>query len=173
MKTLVAVILALGVGFATAYVVVTKQKNAQLEKLKAQPAVVAEAAPAPEPVEKVVMVAAPAAPAEESAEDILNDLLNVKLGVGGTRNTGLRIVIYKLESLSQRGKTGGASHPRIHRAQCGFGLQPAGYFQYFQQQHQPGRCEWRQQPGQQPGRIRGRRRIRRRIWRTGRGPSGS
>src|SRR6267142_1720670 len=104
MKTLVAIILALGVGFATAYVVVSKQKNAQLEKLKAQPAVVAEAAPAPEPVEKVVMMSAPAAPAEESPQAILNDLLNIKLGAAGTRNTGLRIVIYKLESLSQRGK---------------------------------------------------------------------
>src|SRR5258706_7586681 len=104
MKTLVAIILALGVGFATAYVIVSKQKDAQLEKLRAQPKVVAEAAPAPEPVEKVVMVSAPAAPAEESPQDILNDLLNIKLGAGGTRNTGLRIVIYKLESLSQRGK---------------------------------------------------------------------
>jgi hypothetical protein len=104
MKTLVAIILALGVGFATAYVIVAKQKNAQLEQLKAQAKVVAEPAPAPAPVEKVVVVTTPAAPAEESAQDILNDLLNVKLGEGSSRNAGLRIVICKMELLAQRGK---------------------------------------------------------------------
>ncbi|MDD5141617.1 MAG: hypothetical protein PHY43_15315 [Verrucomicrobiales bacterium] len=104
MKTLAAIILALGVGFAAAYVVVSKQKDAQLEKLKAQPQVADVAAPAPAPVEKVVMISAPAAPAEESAQDILNDLLNVKLGSGSERNTGLRMVVFKLEMLAQRGK---------------------------------------------------------------------
>jgi hypothetical protein len=104
MKTLVAIILALGLGFAAAYVVVSKQKDAQLAKLKAQPQAVAEPAPAPAPVEKVVMVSAPAAPAEESPQDVLNDLLNVKLGAGSVRNTGLRIVVFKLETLTLRGK---------------------------------------------------------------------
>jgi hypothetical protein len=104
MKTLVAIILALGLGFAGAYVVVTKQKNAELEKLKSQPQQVVEAAPAPAPVEKVVMMSAPAAPAEESAQDVLNDLLNLKLGSGNERNTGLRMVVFKLETLVVRGK---------------------------------------------------------------------
>jgi hypothetical protein len=104
MKTLVAIVLALGVGFAAAYVIVSQQKDAQLEKLKAQPQV-AVAAPAPAPAEKVVMVAAPAAPAEESPQDILDDLLNVKLGTGSARNTGLRLVVFKLETLSLRGKS--------------------------------------------------------------------
>jgi hypothetical protein len=101
MKTLVAIILALGVGFAAAYIIVSQQKDAQLEKLKAQPQVAA--APAPAPVEKVIMAAAPSAPAEESPQDILDDLLNVKLGTGSARNTALRMVIFKLETLTQRG----------------------------------------------------------------------
>jgi uncharacterized membrane protein YgcG len=101
MKTLVAVILALGVGFAAAYVVVSKQKTAQAAQLPVPPA--AAPAPAPAPEEKVVMVAAPAAPAEESPQDILNDLVNVKLGSGSMRNAGLRLVVFKLEMLAQRG----------------------------------------------------------------------
>ncbi|HEX3857500.1 MAG TPA: hypothetical protein VHY30_09420 [Verrucomicrobiae bacterium] len=103
MKTLVAIILALGVGFAAAYVIVSKQKDAQLEKLRAQPPPVVTAAPTAAPVEKVIMAAAPAAPAEESAQDILDDLLNIKLGTGSARNTGLRMVVFKLETLTQRG----------------------------------------------------------------------
>jgi hypothetical protein len=106
MKTLVSIILALGIGFAAAYVVVTQQKNAELKKLQSvQPQVVAEAAPAP--VEKVVTMAAPFAPAEESPSDILNDLLDVKLATGAERNSGLRLIVYKLETLAQR------SHPAV------------------------------------------------------------
>jgi hypothetical protein len=104
MKTLVAIILALAIGFAAAYVIVSKQKDAQLEKLKAQPQIAAVPAPAPAPVEKVIMAAGPSAPAEESPQDILDDLLNVKLGTGSARNTGLRMVVFKLETLSLRGK---------------------------------------------------------------------
>jgi hypothetical protein len=102
MKTLVTIILALGIGFAAAYVIVSKQKDAQLEKLKAQPQIAA--APAPPPVEKVIMAAAPSAPPEESPQDILDDLLNVKVSTGSARNTGLRLVVFKLETLAQRGK---------------------------------------------------------------------
>ena len=101
MKILVTIILALGVGFAAAYVVVSRH---DAQQLKAQPPVVTVTAPAPAPVEKVIMAAAPAAPAEESAQDILDDLLNTKLGTGSSRNTGLRIVVFKLETLTQRGK---------------------------------------------------------------------
>ena len=106
MKTLLTVILALGVGFAAAYVVVSKKHAAELEKLKAQTPAAAEAAPvpAPAPAEKVVVVSTPAAPVEESAQDILNDLLNVNLGSGTSRNAGLRMVVFKLETLAQRGK---------------------------------------------------------------------
>ena len=104
MKILVAIILALGLGFAASYVVISKQKNAQLEALKARPPVAAVDATAAAPVEKIVMVATPAAPAEESAQDILNDLLNVNLGSGSSRNIGLRLVVYKLETLALRGK---------------------------------------------------------------------
>src|SRR5471032_197228 len=104
MKTLVAIILALGIGFAAAYFVVTNQKDAELQKLKQVPPQVA-AAPAPAPVEKVITMAAPSAPAEESSSDILNDLLNVKLGTGSERSTALRVVVYKLETLTIRGTT--------------------------------------------------------------------
>jgi hypothetical protein len=102
MKTLTAIILALGVGFAAAYVVVSKQKDALLEQLKAQQTQ-PQTNPAPAPVEKVIVAAAPAS-TEESPQDILNDLLNVKPGVGGERNAGSRMIVFKLESLAQRGK---------------------------------------------------------------------
>jgi len=41
MKTLVAIVLALGVGFAAAYVIVSRQKDAPREQLRAQPPVAA------------------------------------------------------------------------------------------------------------------------------------
>jgi hypothetical protein len=99
MKILVAVILALGVGFAAAYVVVKSQFKNEAMPVQVQP--IAQSAPAP--ATKVIMTAAPSAPAEESPQDILNDLLNVKLGTGGERNTALRLVVFKLETLTQRG----------------------------------------------------------------------
>ncbi|MEI9865638.1 MAG: hypothetical protein WDN00_14030 [Limisphaerales bacterium] len=99
MKTLVAIILALGVGFAAAYVMVSKPKEAPAP-VKVEPKVVAAA---PEPVEKIVTIAAPAGPVEASPAEILEDLVNIKLGSGNARNAGLRMVIYKLETLSQRG----------------------------------------------------------------------
>jgi hypothetical protein len=102
MKTLIAIILALGVGFAAAYVVVSKQKDALREQLKAQQTQ-PQTNPTPAPVEKVIMTAV-SAPAEESPQDILNDLLNAKLGTEGGRNAGLRMIVFKLESLAQRGK---------------------------------------------------------------------
>ncbi|HEY5296405.1 MAG TPA: hypothetical protein VIK59_00615 [Verrucomicrobiae bacterium] len=100
MKTLVAVILALGVGFAAAYVVAKAQFKKEPPPPQLQP-IVQSAAPAP--ATKIIMASAPSAPAEESPEDILNDLLNVKLGTGGDRNTALRLVVFKLETLAQRG----------------------------------------------------------------------
>jgi hypothetical protein len=102
MKTLIVIILALGIGFAAAYVVVSKQKDALLEQFKAQQTQL-QANPVPAPVEKVI-VAAASAPAEESPQDILNDLLNMKLGAGSERNVGSRMIVFKLESLAQRGK---------------------------------------------------------------------
>jgi hypothetical protein len=102
MKTLVAIILALGVGFAAAYVVVSAQKDALIEQLRAQK--VQPLAPAPAPVEKVVVAAAaPSAPVQESPEDILNDLLGIKIGSGDARNNALRLVVFKLEELARRG----------------------------------------------------------------------
>ncbi len=102
MKTLVAIILALGVGFAAAYVMVSKSKETAPMQAKVEPKVVAAA---PEPVEKIVTIAAPAAPPEESPAEILEDLVNIKLGGGSARNAGLRMVVFKLETLSQRGRT--------------------------------------------------------------------
>ncbi len=105
MKTLLAIVLALGVGFAAAYVIVSRQKDAQLEQLKAQSQIAA--APAPTPVEKVVIVPAPAAlpSSVESPQEILDELLNVKPGTGGSRNAALRLVVFKLATLTQRGAT--------------------------------------------------------------------
>jgi hypothetical protein len=102
MKTFVAIVLALGIGFAAAYFIVSKQKDAQLEQLKAQSPVAVAPAPAPAPVEKIVTVAAPA-PAGESPQDLLDDLLNVKLDAAGSHNSALRLVVFKLEMLKQRG----------------------------------------------------------------------
>jgi len=99
MKTAVAIILALGVGFASAYFVVQAQFKKQPPP-QVQQAVVQ---PAPAPEEKVIVAAAPSAPAGESSQDILDDLLNVKLGTGSERSTALRMVVYKLETLTLRG----------------------------------------------------------------------
>lgn len=101
MKTVVAVILALGLGFATAYLVISNQKPVALPHL--EPASVfasATIAPAIEPDNKAV----PAAATVESPQDMLNDLLNMRMGTtGGERNTALREVVFKLECLAHSG----------------------------------------------------------------------
>lgn len=102
MKTLVAIILALGLGFAAAYFVVSK-KDVQAEAVNIPTAVIP--VPTSAPVEKIVTVTVPSAPVEEAPQAILDDLLNVKLGEGSARNTALRMVVFKLETLSQRGKS--------------------------------------------------------------------
>jgi len=118
MKTLIVILLAAGVSFASAYFVVSNQKAAQLkaaqaqwdvEKAQLQAAAAATGSPAA-PAPTIVMTTPQSAPAEESPQDILNDLLNIKLGSGSGRNTALRMVVFKLESLAQRGK---ASVPAI------------------------------------------------------------
>ena len=117
MKKLIVILLAAGVSFASTYFVVSNQKAAQLkaaqarwdaEKAQLQAAAAVKGSPAPAPT--VIVSAAPSAPAEESPQDILNDLLSIKLGSGSGRNTALRVIVYKLETLAQRGK---ASVPAI------------------------------------------------------------
>jgi len=112
MKKLIVILLAAGVSFASTYLVVSNQKAAQLkaaqarwdaEKAQLQDVAVAKGNPAAR-VPTVIASAAPSAPAEESPQDILNDLLNIKLGSGSGRNTALRVIVYKLETLAQRGK---------------------------------------------------------------------
>ena len=111
MKKLIVILLAAGVSFASTYFVVSNQKTAQLkaaqarwdaEKAQLQAAAAVKDSPAPAPT--VIASAALSAPAEESPQDILNDLLNIKLGSGSGRNTALRVIVYKLETLAQRGK---------------------------------------------------------------------
>ena len=117
MKKLIVILLAAGVSFASTYFVVSNQKAAQLkaaqaqwdaEKAQLQASAAVKDSPAPAPT--VIASAAPVAPAEESPQDILNDLLSIKLGSGSGRNTALRVIVYKLETLAQRGK---ASVPAI------------------------------------------------------------
>jgi hypothetical protein len=117
MKKLIVILLAAGVSFASTYLVVSNQKAAQLkaaqarwdaEKAQLQAAAAVKDRPAPAPT--VIVSAAPSTPAEESPQDILNDLLSIKLGSGSGRNTALRVIVYKLEMLAQRGK---ASVPAI------------------------------------------------------------
>src|SRR5581483_6756897 len=90
MKTFVAIILALGTGFAVAYVVVSKQVKHEAELPKLQPVAATSGAPS----EKVIIKTVTAAAAGESPQDILNALLSVRLGAtGGDRNTALRTVV--------------------------------------------------------------------------------
>jgi hypothetical protein len=110
MKILIVILLAAGVACASTFLVVSSQKNAQLKaaqenwaKEKAQLEAAATNNTASPATKTAVMSAPSSAPAEESPEDILNDLLAVKLGSGDERNTGLRYVVFKLESLAQRG----------------------------------------------------------------------
>lgn len=98
MKTLVAIILALGIGFAAAYFVIPRPAPVSVEAQAPAPS-----APAPAQT-RIVAAAAPAQPAEESPQEILNDLLNVKLGSASERNTALRMVVFKLETLTLRGQ---------------------------------------------------------------------
>ena len=118
MKTLIIILLVAGVSFASAYFVVSNQKAAQLkaaqaqwdvEKAQLEAAAAATGSPAAR-APTIVMSTPQFVPAEESPQDILNDLLNIKLGSGSERNTALRMVVFKLESLAQRGK---ASVPAI------------------------------------------------------------
>jgi uncharacterized membrane protein YgcG len=110
MKTLIVILLAASVACASTYFVVSSQKAAQLkaaqenwEKEKAQ-LEAAQTNSNSASAQTVVVSAPSSASAEESPEDILNDLLAVKLGSGDTRNASLRLVVFKLESLAQRGK---------------------------------------------------------------------
>src|SRR6185312_3109940 len=106
MKTLIAIVLALGVGFAGAYVIVTKEKNAELAKLQQTPQVQQTPEAVDTPAQKVIVKTVAGAPAGEAPQDILNDLLNIRLGATSSeRNTALRTVVFKLESLSQCGAT--------------------------------------------------------------------
>jgi hypothetical protein len=111
------ILLVAGVSFASTYLVVSNQKAAQLkaaqarwdaEKAQLEAAAATKDSPAPAPA--IVMPATPSAPAGESPEDILNELLNIKLGSGSERNATLRLIVFKLESLAHLGK---ASVPAI------------------------------------------------------------
>jgi hypothetical protein len=116
-KTLViALVVAAVVGLAT-FSFVSQQDTAKLNQAKAawdaEKSQLASVSPKPtEPVfvEKVVTNTA-AVRVEESAQEILNDLLAIKLGVGNDRNPALRKVVYKLEMLGARGET---ALPAIH-----------------------------------------------------------
>jgi hypothetical protein len=113
MKTLIIILLVAGVSLGSTYLVVSNQKTAQLkaaqarwdeERAQLEAAVAAKGGPAAA-APAVVMSAAPAAPVEESPQDILNDLLNIKLGSSSSeRNTALRVIVFKLETLAHRGK---------------------------------------------------------------------
>ena len=117
MKNIIALlVVAVAVGLAT-FAYVSKQDTAILnqaqaawaaEKLQLQ----AEAQKQPERVivEKTVPNSA-AGVVEESAQEILNDLLVLKPGIGIGRNPVLRKVVYKLELLASRGPV---ALPAIH-----------------------------------------------------------
>lgn len=101
MKTLIAVILALGVGFASAYVIISKQKPAPAPQVEPS-SVATPQTPAAAP--KIVAKPAPAIAAGESPQEVLEDLLNIRMGTtGSARNTALRTVVFKLEYLAHIG----------------------------------------------------------------------
>ena len=110
MKIILVTVLALGVGFAAAFFGFSQHPAPETVRVVAAeiPVAPANPAPAPAPVEKVVLMPAPP---EETAQDILNDLLNLKLGSGNARNAGLRKVVFKLETLTLRGNP---AVPAIH-----------------------------------------------------------
>jgi len=108
MKTLIVILLAAGVACASTYFVVSTEKSAQLKQAQAawdaEKAQLEAAAKTNVVSAQTVVVSAPSSvPAGESPEDILNDLLAVKLGSGEARNASLRFVVFKLESLAQHG----------------------------------------------------------------------
>ena len=117
MKTLIAVLVAaIVVGVAT-FTFISKQDAAKLNQAQAawdaeKSQLQAERQKQPEQVvvEKTVTNTAPAM-VEESAQEILNDLLALKPGTGNARNPVLRKVVYKLELLTSRGA---AALPAIH-----------------------------------------------------------
>jgi hypothetical protein len=109
MKTLIVILLAAGMACGSTYFVVSTEKSAQLKQAQAawdaEKAQLEAAAKNNVASAQTVVVSTPSsAPTEESPEDILNDLLAVKLGSGDARNISLRLVVFKLESLAQRGK---------------------------------------------------------------------
>jgi uncharacterized membrane protein YgcG len=112
MKTLIVILLAAGIACASTFFVVSTRNAAQLKRAQAawdaeKKQLQASITNTPASVEKIVVASAPAAvstPAQESPQDILNDLLSIKLGAGSERNTALRLVVFKLETLTQLGK---------------------------------------------------------------------
>ncbi|HVU09267.1 MAG TPA: hypothetical protein VHG89_12060 [Verrucomicrobiae bacterium] len=109
MKTLIIILLAATAACASTYFVVANQKAAQLKAAQAawnaeKAQLEAAQSNAPAVTHTTVIAAAQSsAPVEESPEDIINDLLALKLGSGAAHNGSLRMVVYKLESLAQRG----------------------------------------------------------------------
>lgn len=111
MKTLIVILLAASVACASTYFVVSNQKASELKAAqaawaaeKAQLEAAGSNSNSTSAPQTAVATAPSSAPAEESPEDILNDLLAVKLGSGEARNVSLRYVVFKLEDLAQRGK---------------------------------------------------------------------
>jgi hypothetical protein len=111
MKTLIVILLAAAVACASTFFVVSTRNAAELKQAQAawdaeKLQLEASVTNTPASAEKVAVVAAPSvtASAEESPQDILNDLLNIKIGTGGERNAALRLVVFKLETLTQCGK---------------------------------------------------------------------
>jgi hypothetical protein len=117
MKTLIAVLMAGVVVGLTTFGFVSKQDAAKLNQAQAawdaeKAQLQAEAQKQPERVvvEKSVTNITSVV-VEESAQEILNDLLALKPGIGSERNPALRKVVYKLELLASRGA---AALPAIH-----------------------------------------------------------
>lgn len=111
MKSLIAILLAAGVSYAAAYVIVSNQKTEQLRKEQA--AWAAEKAKLEASIDNAKKRGTPAAQVYQnvtnevvyarSAEEILEELLKSKVATGTERNQSLRHIIYNLESLAVMG----------------------------------------------------------------------
>lgn len=111
MKSLIAILLAAGVSYAAAYVIVSNQKTEQLRKEQA--AWAAEKAKLEAGIEHAKKRGTPAAQVYQnvtnevvyarSAEEILEELLKSKVAAGTERNQSLRHIVYNLESLAVMG----------------------------------------------------------------------
>ena len=120
MKTLVALLLSAGLGFAAAFFYVSQQKDAQHRQAQAElqarldaekgKAVAKPARSQPARVEQVTTTIEVPVATKASPKEFLDKLVHLKPGAGNARYQNIRQIIHQLESLADAGP---ASLPHI------------------------------------------------------------